>query len=547
MSIVVVEHVEWTGDAVQDAVVLVEPPTFWSRVSDQLEAQLPILVFMWWIGCLFFSLRLAGGWLYVQRLRRYDTRPLSDEWQQMLDILRARLGLSYPVQLRESSSVTVPMALGYLKPLILLPIGTVNALSVAEVEAILGHELAHISRYDYLANIFQSIIEVLFYFNPAVWWLSATIRTEREHCCDDLAVQLCGSPLTYAKALVNLQEMVAQSPPALSMTLARDKNQLLNRVKRILQPQPHKFQTMEKFILTCLLLLATLLGSVYAETAATETPNAQEALENDPFLKGEEDDAVLDIPPHLANDGLGGTVRDTRDTFPDATQRIKVKEKDGDDIEVVLSGKEILYLKINGERIKNPDRPPYRAMVEDLLKDTPPSPAPPAPPLPPAPPASFKVEIEEDIVRIERSLYGRALGLDSTRRHADDLREMAIELELVEGGLLVEREALQRAEIELQRALQAEAMGEMFPREHFMARVDRPSQSISARMEHQLLKDGFIKDVNSYRFELSKKKMSVDGLKMPAAVHEKYLQLYSEAKGDPMTDKAKLSINKQSE
>ena len=141
------------------------------------------------------------------------------------------------VRFVESGLAKTPMVIGYLKPIILFPLGTVNQLTQQEVEAVLAHELAHIYRNDYLLNIIQSFIEIIFYYHPAVWWISANIRTERENCCDDIAVKICGSSITYVKALVILDEI--QPTPNLAMLFSSDsKNQLLNRVKRILnQPQ----------------------------------------------------------------------------------------------------------------------------------------------------------------------------------------------------------------------------------------------------------------------------------------------------------------------
>jgi hypothetical protein len=79
-------------------------------------------------------------------------------------------------------------------------------LSPSEIEMILAHELAHVRRYDILVNIVQTAMETLFFFNPAVWWLSRQIRIERENCCDDAAILKGGNGLRYARALANLEE-----------------------------------------------------------------------------------------------------------------------------------------------------------------------------------------------------------------------------------------------------------------------------------------------------------------------------------------------------
>src|SRR4029077_10699398 len=101
--------------------------------------------------------------------------------------------------------VDVPTVVGWLRPAILLPIAALAALSPAQVEAILAHERAHIRRHDCAMNVLQTIAETLLFYHPAVWWLSKRIRVEREHCCDDVAIAVCGDPVGYAQALAELE------------------------------------------------------------------------------------------------------------------------------------------------------------------------------------------------------------------------------------------------------------------------------------------------------------------------------------------------------
>ncbi len=224
---------------------------------------IPAIVLVWMLGATFFLVRMLGGLVYVQRLRYTNNQAVTPYWNEKLKVLKSKIRLRKKVKLVESAIASVPMVIGYIKPVILLPIGAINNLQENEVEAILAHELAHIQRNDYLINILLSVIEVLFYFNPAVWWIAANIRTERENCCDDTAVELCGSSLTYAKALVSLQE-IGKSAPNMAMTFSGPKNQLLHRVKRILNQPQNKSNIMEKMTATVLLLLTVTLFSIGA-------------------------------------------------------------------------------------------------------------------------------------------------------------------------------------------------------------------------------------------------------------------------------------------
>ena len=136
------------------------------------------------------------------------------------------------IRIVELPHVDVPLVVGCLRPIVVLPIAAMSQLNAAQVEAILAHELAHMRRHDYLVNLMQTLAETLLFYHPAVWWLSARIRDEREHCCDDVAVAVCGDPVGYAAALAELE---AWRSGELSLAAAATGGSLLNRVRRILR------------------------------------------------------------------------------------------------------------------------------------------------------------------------------------------------------------------------------------------------------------------------------------------------------------------------
>ena len=166
----------------------------------------PWIVSIWLSGATLFWLRLAGGWWLTGRMRSHQIRPAPPEWQRSLPLLCARIRLSRPVQLLVSARVDVPIVVGWLRPVVLAPVGALAGLPPEQVEALLLHELAHIARRDYLVNALQSVAEALLFYHPAVWWVSAHIRAERELCCDDLAVAATGDAFTYATALAGLEQ-----------------------------------------------------------------------------------------------------------------------------------------------------------------------------------------------------------------------------------------------------------------------------------------------------------------------------------------------------
>ncbi len=203
----------------------------------RLEQWLPTLVLLWMAGVAILALRLGGGWLRVQRMRAHGATPAAAPLQAIVARLTRRLHISRTVSLLQSAAVDVPTVIGWLKPTVLLPVSVLAGLSPQQVEAILAHELAHVRRHDYLVNLLQTFVETLLFYHPGVWWLSRRIRIEREHCCDDLAVSLCGDPVVYARALADLEEL--RGPGRLAM--AANGGALLDRVRRLLAaPAAHE-------------------------------------------------------------------------------------------------------------------------------------------------------------------------------------------------------------------------------------------------------------------------------------------------------------------
>ena len=205
----------------------------YSPVTDPWQQALPAIVMAWFVGAAGCSLRLLMGFISVAALRRPPHAPVLTEWQQILDRLIERMQISRRVRLLPTDRVDSPSVIGWLRPVILAPLGVLSGLAPQQVEALLAHELAHVQRHDYLVNVLQGIAESLLFYHPAVWWISNQIRTEREHCCDDLAVEASGDVLVYARALAAVESMrPAHFKPALS---AND-GSLLRRIQRLADP-----------------------------------------------------------------------------------------------------------------------------------------------------------------------------------------------------------------------------------------------------------------------------------------------------------------------
>ena len=201
--------------------------------ASRLEPYLPRVAGAWLVCILILYVRLAGSLLYVGHLRTAQTRLVDPGWQTKIDALARQLAISRPVRLLESARVTVPVTMGYLRPVILLPAGLLTGLPPAHLETILVHELAHIARRDYLVNLFQAVLEILFFFHPAVWWVSAVVRREREYCCDDATVRAGQDPLCYLEALTALETYGGGH--SLSLAVTGQNVSLLKRAERLLK------------------------------------------------------------------------------------------------------------------------------------------------------------------------------------------------------------------------------------------------------------------------------------------------------------------------
>jgi beta-lactamase regulating signal transducer with metallopeptidase domain len=206
-----------------------------SLVQRRVHPWLPAIVLLWLAGVFVAAFRPLWGWHVARRLKTVGVARAPDAIHAVLERTARRLRLDRAVELLQSALVQSPAVVGYFRPVILLPLCVVSGLPEAQLELILAHELAHIRRHDYLVNVFQTLVETLFFYHPAVWWLSAQVRNERENCCDDMAMAIAGSRADYGRALLAIAEMRA-APNALS--LGARGGSLVARIRRIAGCEP---------------------------------------------------------------------------------------------------------------------------------------------------------------------------------------------------------------------------------------------------------------------------------------------------------------------
>ncbi|TCV19623.1 BlaR1 peptidase M56 [Sphingobacterium alimentarium] len=248
------------------------------------------IVLLWFMVVCIKSVRMCVNLYGVFRLKNTGLIATDMRWQRLVDHICKGIGVTQRVAFHESILAKTPLIIGHFKPLVLFPIGLVTSLSVEQVEAVLAHELAHVRRNDFIVNLVQNAIEILFFFNPAVLWLSSLIRAERENCCDDIAVAYTGSKSLYVNALVQCEEY-SMSTPHLAVGLKGDRGTLINRVKRLLKKERPTLNLVERLILAICLSCTMVVGIAIAvnpiSTYAKSKYQDIEWTQDEPRVQGE--------------------------------------------------------------------------------------------------------------------------------------------------------------------------------------------------------------------------------------------------------------------
>ncbi|MHC4525733.1 MAG: M56 family metallopeptidase, partial [Planctomycetota bacterium] len=250
-------------------------PSMLEILRVKLEAALPYCVIGWAIGVAALSVWYLGGWCQLQKLRRIGTKAVSQTVADKTSELANRLGVKRAIHIAESALVQVPTVIGWLKPVILLPATALTGLDEIQLKAMIAHELAHIKRCDYGVNIVQTVVEILGFYHPAVWWMSRQIRVERENCCDDIAVALLEDRKEYAKALFSMEAIRSKQH---DLAVAANGGHLASRISRLAgKPTQHPksgwIPSVVTIFLVATLLITTSMAVSNKQTDPVDTQN----------------------------------------------------------------------------------------------------------------------------------------------------------------------------------------------------------------------------------------------------------------------------------
>ncbi len=234
-----------------------------AEFSENIAEYFPYIAILWLLVVSYLSLKLLYDIRYVSHLTKKGVYAPQDQLNKRFNELALQLKLIVMPRLLISAKAEIPMAVGWLKPVVLLPASMLSGLTPAQLEMLLLHELAHIKRHDYLVNFMQTLVEILLFFHPAVHWVSTQMRNEREYCSDDIAVQHCCQPVAYARALTETAALCQKHNHSIpQMALAASGGDLKQRVIRLVDSHCTANNDMSKwfaglFIITSLLAISS--------------------------------------------------------------------------------------------------------------------------------------------------------------------------------------------------------------------------------------------------------------------------------------------------
>ncbi len=242
-----------------------QPDVFFSynEFASLLPSLLPYIAILWLTTITLLAGKLSLEIYNVNNLSQQNTIAPSQKLQTRFNELAKKINLTITPRLLLSLKVEVPMAIGWLKPVVLLPASMLSGLSTSQLEMLLLHELAHIRRHDYLVNFCQTLVEILLFFHPAVHWVSKQMRNEREYCSDDIAVQHCGDAIAYAHTLAETASLCtkAHHHTIPDIAMAASGGDLKQRVIRLVDHHCAPKNNISKWFASIIIVFSVLLLS----------------------------------------------------------------------------------------------------------------------------------------------------------------------------------------------------------------------------------------------------------------------------------------------
>ncbi|MDQ6479899.1 M56 family metallopeptidase [Dyadobacter sp. LHD-138] len=508
-----------------------------------------IIVAIWLVIFVLKSLKAGAGLFYIHQLKHNHWQEPEQVWKIKVMQLAETMGIRQSVSLFESVIVTVPLVVGILKPIIFIPAGILANLPANQIEAILLHELAHIKRRDYLVNLIQSFGENIFFFNPAVVWISALIREEREHCCDDIAISITKNDTSFVQALVSFQEYNLPETSH-AMAFPGKRNALLDRIKRIIYKNNKSLNAMEKLFVTTSLIAAVLLTAAFSPN---EKPEPVSAIENKPIAEKSmvepavwKENLLSETVARVKEPVVNLQEPTVRDTVPGRYDRIQTNgnvsnietTKNNKRYEIESVDGKITSLKVDGQKIAEDQISSYHSDIDEIMQEV--------------KVARENAEVERghaekaraeaNVMRKQADEYRK--DAEKMRAEAGKMREQANQARLVAEDVRKQAETI-RGQAEKQREvaeghrLKAEEHRKIAGEQRERAEVSRKEaeksrvvfEKMQAELTNDLMKEGVLKDKTVYSYKLNSDELIVNGVKQPDALHQKMKAKYVKGPG----------------
>lgn len=471
------------------------------------------IIVLWLMVLLFKALRLILNYRQVLVLRSRKLGPVDTYWHNRLQDLCQVLGVTRAVGFFQSGLIKVPMVVGYFKPVLLVPAGFLNSLPPEDVEAILVHELAHIWRSDYLVNMMQHFMELVFFFNLPVLWISDQIRKEREHSCDDIAVAHSGNKRGYINALVAFQKQGGANVYATAFS--GTKMPLLDRVKRLIYNNNQTLSTMEKISLLTGVLAVSFIAFAFNTKTADKAPDQIIAVERTKKEPARQPTAIAEqitIASVSQNAvALPSTKKqEKRRLVPAADTSGKGRTEanstiNGKRYRMVLEQEKLVELYVDGVQVPESRFHEYSDVVKTLLEHK-------------AKAEEHAKVAQEHAKKAEEHARVAEANARKAEANSREAQSQALEAEKHAAKL---KEHTQQAEEHARRA-----------EEHATkAQVHAKHAQVHAKVYTELVKDGLIKEQETnVSYTIKDGKMIINGVEQPREVYQKYQKLIDEEK-----------------
>lgn len=517
-----------------------------TSVWDQLYAWIQLYqkpIFLTWVlGATLFGLRLTGSMVYVAYLVRSMSPIYHQNVYQTFKHMARHFGIKDSIRIGESKHISSPMILGLIKPVILFPIGMINQLETEEVDSILAHELAHFVRKDIYINVIQTTIEAILYYHPAIWWISANIRVERENCCDEMAISYLGDNIKYAKTLVKMQEIKVNGP-SLALNFNNKNSFFSNRIKRILNMAQTRNLLKEKIITTVVLAFLVLFST-------KNLTGSQASLQTSMTQQTNQKQIIMQV--HT-------------DSLPTGRESIRIQKRTNDqDIKISIEDGKVTELEIDGKKIDEADYDKY----EDIIAQSKPKIGSQGNArmffFGDGEPRSFEFDLGNDGKLFSDSIFKRFdfKGMDGF--DMSNFNEQMKKLQEQLGNMQFDFRSLDSMNF---KGLDGFNFDFAFPEmEHFKGRFDfedgdifiepfgsdpenmpdfntsRGNNNFSDAIGNALNRDGLLIPNQSNKVELTGKHLKINGEKQPNNIYQKYRRIFEEESGTTLEKNSKLQF-----